>query len=34
MGYGYFDNDEAFAGGQYNYAAHIVTTSIEFEYEY
>ena len=32
MGYGFFDNDEAFAGGQYNYAAHIVTTSVEFDY--
>lgn len=32
MGYGFFDNDEAFAGGQYNYSAHILTTSFEFEY--
>lgn len=32
VGYGFFDNDEAFAGGQYSYAAHIVTTSVEFEY--
>ncbi|MFN2427062.1 MAG: hypothetical protein ABR587_11525 [Candidatus Binatia bacterium] len=30
--YGYFDNDEAFAGGQYNYDAHIITTSLEFDY--
>lgn len=32
IGYGYFNNDEAFAGGQYNYDAHLVTTSLEFEY--
>jgi hypothetical protein len=32
MGYGFFDNDEEFAGGQYDYAAHIVTTSVEFDY--
>jgi hypothetical protein len=32
VGYGFFDNDEAFAGGRYNYAAHLVTTSVEFDY--
>jgi len=32
VGYGFFDNDEAFAGGQYNYSAHIVTTSVELDY--
>jgi len=31
-GYGYFDNDEGFAGGEYDYDVHIITTSVEFEY--
>ncbi|MFN2377851.1 MAG: hypothetical protein ABR538_15050 [Candidatus Binatia bacterium] len=31
-GYGYFNNDEGFAGGNYDYDAHILTTSVQFEY--
>lgn len=32
VGYGYFNNDEGFAGGDYDYDAHVITTSVEFEY--
>lgn len=32
LGYGYFNNDEGFAGGNYDYDAHVVTTSVEFTY--
>jgi hypothetical protein len=28
----YINNDEAFAGGNYDYDAHLITTSVEFEY--
>jgi len=31
-GYSYFSNDEAFAGGKYDYHAHIIFTSVEFDY--
>jgi len=32
LGYGYFNNDDGFAGGHYSYDAHIITTSVEFTY--
>jgi len=32
VGYGWFSNDEAFAGGNYDYHVHLVTTSFEFDY--
>lgn len=32
LGYGYFLNNEYFAGGNYDYHSHIITTSVEFEY--
>jgi hypothetical protein len=31
-GYSYVNYDEAFAGGTWDYDAHIITTSVEFEY--
>lgn len=32
LGYGYFSNDEGFAGGTYDYDVHLLTTSVEFDY--